>query len=371
MRRLEIGGVKLKELYVAESSEDMRFARKHGIAAIRMPNGWTMDDLVKYIIYPVFRRMLPHVVDTSDMKNRKRIGDRIRVVKPVRRDTELRHDAEINEGIDIVSDDKDDYRVTVAGGEVGEVDYDRVKLSDYLGTEWETDVNVETLQAVGMLPKFMSDITEAVKHNLSSVAWYDGWNKKYDLPIGRPGYSREAPNLMILDVSGSIPGGVALTMVKIIDSLREQANADLIVTGSHSWWYPLGNDMPDPEFLAARIGGANEIVAFQHIMEDHIAGKHYGNLIVFGDDDAPDDQRFTTEVANRRFGEGTRKAAQGWAGFLGKIGTRIDNIMAFHTRNIDKIPGYGKWAKIVSPNATVQYSNEWTTYFDDDSKRRW
>ena len=362
MRLLKIGNLRIKEVYVCEPDE-VEFARQHGLSWTILPSGWDDEKLAKFILLPVLEKLLPYY----DWEKHFGIIDRVCVPTVVIQSSVYERDTgdtymplDINPNMNMTSDDPDTYRFTVDGGtdndSVQEVDLDK-----YLGHEWEVDVNIDLLQTLGLMPKFMSDIASAIRHNISSVSWMDGWNKKLDAPLGTTAYGTEAPNLMVLDVSGSIPGGVAMTMVKLIDMLRHQANADLIITGRYSWWYGIGDPLPSPEVLAGMIGGANEVVQFEKILNTYVAGKHYGNLIVFGDDDAPTDDRFTDPpdfYGNQRE---TKDAARKIKKFSGS-GATFDNIMAFHTRCIDKIPGYGRFAKLASPTASVTYDHEWTTY---------
>lgn len=355
VKLFKIPGVNLPEIYLAEDRKQARFAREHGLPWIRLPRGWDVETLAKAFLYNWLCREFPAVnwdsvlcIGNAVMKSK--IATEITVHAPYTRDV----GDGIGGGIDGNMDVTDGgYRETEDGGFKSDVDFGEVDLAQYVGTEWEHDVNLAGLQSIGILPTFMSDIATAIRKNLMSVSWMDGWNKKLGAPLGRPGYASQAPNLMVLDVSGSIPGGVALTMVKLIDTLREQADADLIITGKRSWYYPLGTELPSPEKLAGMIGGANEVIEFQRILEDNVYGKHWGNLIVFGDNDAPSDWRFRGND-DRRVKDASRKHDD-----IALSGTVFDNVLAFHTCCGDRLPGYGKFARLASPDVPIQYSHDW------------
>lgn len=355
MKLFRIPGVNLPEIYLAEDKKQARFAREHGLPWIRLPNGWSVELLAKVLLYNWLCREFPAInwdleLGIGNPVMKIKIATEIMVNVPHTRDVGDGIDGGITGGMEVT---EGGYRETTDGGFKDDVDFGEVDLMQYVGTEWEHDVNLAGLQSIGIMPTFVSDIATAIRKNLMSVNWVDGWNKKLGAPIGKPGYASQAPNLMVLDVSGSIPGGVALTMVKLIDTLREQANADLIITGKRSWWYPIGSELPSPERLAGMIGGANEVIEFQRILEDHVYGKHWGNLVVFGDDDAPSDWRF------RGSGDPNERDAAKKSDDIMSSGTTFDNVLAFHTRCDGILPGYGRFARLASPNVPIQYSYDW------------
>jgi hypothetical protein len=53
-----------------------------------------------------------------------------------------------------------------------------IRVEDYVG-DLTSQVNIEALQSLRMLPKFVGDITDVIRHNLSeSMAWTEGYTKK-------------------------------------------------------------------------------------------------------------------------------------------------------------------------------------------------
>jgi hypothetical protein len=179
----------------------------------------------------------------------------------------------------------------------------------------------------------------------------DGYNKKLGIPNGMYQGADEAPNLIILDTSGSIPSGVAGTMIALIETLRNQANADLIITSGRSEYWAANEDLPDEKHLAYLIGGANECRQFYDILRKHVLGRHWGNVIVFGDNDAPTELRFS-------------RHKDCWVTESELQNTQIDRIMAFHTYR-HCIPGYGLWAKQAAPKAEVVINTKWVKCMDE------
>ncbi len=355
MYQLKIGTLPLPKLYVCEGRAEANKARELGIPYIIKPRSWDDDKLVKAVLYKTLINLFPAI------KWKEVFGFSPSAANAVKVHVAAEH--RDNPGFDTcgwsspdmeVTDDGD-YRSTGGGldpDDKFEDVYTTTSIDDYIG-DLGYAVNIEELQALKILPVFMDDIAKAIKTNLHNTAWCDGYNKKLGVPLGYWQGSQEAPNLIILDVSGSIPSGVASTMVSLIDTLRHQANADLIITSGRSVYYKAGDELPDPDRLSYLIGGCNECRQFYDILRKNIFGKHWGNVIVFGDQDAPEDRRFM-------------KHKDCWIKGSEMSSTRIDRIMAFHTYE-RKIPGYGLWAEKAAPNAEIIYNTAWVN--DMDTKR--
>ena len=345
MYRLKIGQLNLPRIYVVEANESAQ-ARSMGIPYIIKPKGWTDDKLIKAVLLNTLMKKFP------DIKWNKVLGlyhhdsfisNASTTIKvPANHRENTGHSTATDDYL--IKTDDDEYRGT-SGGDLNDVpDYTGMSIDDCIGDRLY-DISIEELQALKMLPVFMDDIAQAVKVNMLNTAWMDGYNKKLGYNAGNYKGGTQAPNLIVLDVSGSIPSGVAGTMVSLIDTIRSQTNADLIITGSRSYYYANGEKLPSPDELRYYIGGCNECIQFNEILRKHVLGKHWGNFIVFGDQDRPDAYRFS-------------KYHDKWLRKNELSHTRIDNIMAFHTYNTI-LPGYGLWAKEACPAAPVKADCKW------------
>lgn len=357
LRQLKIGTLDLPKVYICDSRSDAKTCRDKGVPYIIKPKNWTDDKLIKAVLFNTLQKKFPHI------KWAELFGDKFsrkpKVHKPIVHETSTHRN---NPGVGTCGRSgetmvvTDDYRMTGGGlEEDDEIVYTDTSIDDYLGQHvW--NVSIEELQALKILPTFMDDIAEAIKSNIANTAWMDGYNKKLGIPVGHYQGSTDAPNLIILDTSGSIPSGVASTMVALIDTLRTQANADLIITSRRSVYFKANEDLPTPDQLSYLIGGCNECRQFYGILRDKILGKHWGNVIIFGDHDAPEARRF-------------EKYSDCWLKDSDVQSTRIDRIMAFHTYH-RSVPGYGLWAQKAAPKAEVVYNTEWVQSMDD-SRRLW
>jgi hypothetical protein len=216
---------------------------------------------------------------------------------------------------------------------------DRLRIQDYVG-DLSSSVDIDALQKLGLLPKFVGDVTDCIKKNLSqSMRWTEGYTKKLGFPLGRFNCKSELPNLVIIDVSASIPDGIAATMLTLADTLRSQCNAELIITSRRSGYYPQGSELPKPQTLRDYYGRCNESREFWGIIEKHIAGREFGHVISFGDDDWP----------------GTVP------GFCDIAGTKVHAVHHYHTWKPRTETGYARWVGECCPEAQRFYDDEWCT----------
>ena len=365
MYQLKIGTIPLPKIYVCKPSEADK-CRDMGVPYIIKPERWSDERLVKAVLFSTLVKKFRHINwrelfgfnwwDLDDI-------DRLKVQVP--HEVEVSSTTRTNSGFDtcgrttpdlIVTKDKE-YRETAGGMDADDtmdfesIEYENTPLDNYIG-DIGYHVNIEELQALKLLPTFMDDIANAIKLNLMNTAYMDGYNKKLECNLGSWQGTDQAPNLIVLDTSGSIPSGVAGTMISLIDTLRHQANADLIITSGRSEYWPANTELPDPDKLSYLIGGCNECVQFYAILRKHILGKHWGNVIVFGDYDSPLRNDIVSDMQRRNCKKLTLQELQS---------TRIDRIMAFHTRDAD-IPGYGLWASDAAPKAEVVYNTDWVEY---------
>lgn len=367
MRRLRVDGLPLPEVYICENPMDVKIARDAGIPYIKTK--MSDIDIVKVILYRVLREKFPKI-KWSKILGRS-VCTRLNVIVPggevpedERRDLAEPADSkaieieETEDTEDIV--DEEDAEEEPNGSERHEVSHiasdvrkftnggvegcDRImRVDDYCFDE-ASHVNIETLQNLGMLPKFMDDAADAIRINMENrMRWRECWNKRLGAAVGDASYATDAANLIILDISGSIPEGISATMLQLIDTLRNQAEAELIVTGSTSMYWGKDDELPDPQWIRSHIGYDNECIGFLNILERHVAGRHFGNVISFGDNDSP----------YYRFGSQYNPNAYALPGVT------VDRVMHYHTVHEDTETGYARWVSFFCPDAEQVFDTSW------------
>jgi hypothetical protein len=191
------------------------------------------------------------------------------------------------------------------------------------------------------MPAFIGDILDCIKLNIGSgVYWREGYNKKRGLPIGRFDAARQKPNLIILDVSASIPRGIAATMITLIDTLRTQLQADLIITAHKSKYYSMTDRLPTPQQIRQQFRPNNESTEFLNILETRIKGCHYGHVISFGDNDYPRYYMMDDTL----------------------IGTTVDKVHHYHTGLWGSAAGgtgYARWCDMLEKKPEVEINTDW------------
>lgn len=362
MYQLKIGSIPLPKLYVVDDRAEAVKCRKLGVPYIIKPVGWDDDRLIKAVLWKTLNDKFPYIDwrRLFDMTNYQ-ANKTVHVPEEVELSSDTREFCDsylpFDTSPDLVVTEDREYR-EVFGGTDEDIQYDwhEENIDAYIG-DIGYHVNIEELQQLRLLPTFLDDIANAIKTNIMNTSWMDGYNKKLGCNLGSWKGSEQAPNLIILDVSGSIPQGVSATMVTLIDTLRNQANADLIITSKRSKYYPANEDLPNNKELSILIGGCNECIQFYEILRNHILGKHWGNVIVFGDWDSPlrsDIQRQATRT------NGTANNIR-----LEELqNTTVDNLLAFHTHR-DEVPGYGLWVKDACPKVPITYCTNWVSYMKD------
>lgn len=367
MHKLKVGNLKLPLIFVAKDEDDAYAAKQVGVPYIIWDGD--QDSLVRLIMRPTLEKMFPHVnwermyrglpkmpkINTPSNKTVKQfiptkgtmdyLEKLQEAIRAIENGDKTYSDYKLEEGRSGRVNDGG----TVCTSTPDEIVFYDQDLHDAVG-DMTAQVNIEELQVLGLLPQWLSQVANAVRRMSNGTDWEDGYNKKLGACVGNHTYASMAPNLIILDVSASIPEGISATMLSLIATLRNQADADLIVTGSTSGWYPKHEPLPSPQSLRAAHGRSNESAMFNEILKTHVLGKHWGNVICFGDSDTPQQKRL----------------------IIGST-TKVDKIFAFCTYPLEPeyrhrplcerkwaLPGYCRWANL--PGTEIEWVDNWVSW---------
>lgn len=369
MHLLKAGGLPLPELYVCRTRLEAMQAMEAGLPFVK--TGMPDDRIVRIILFRTVRRMFPKInwskvlgVNETTTLSVTVPGGKPSIVqkfddKEVEEFEEREFEDDSFSPYKPPSDNRqpEGWREHAWDGTLEPDGSYRVDIKDYVGDLGST-VNVEQLQSLGMLPKFMDDVASTIRANIEDMmSWRMGYTKKLDECLGVYDSGYAAPNLIILDVSSSIPNGIVATMTGLIDTLREQANAELIVTSARSYYWGLDDELPDPQAIIDKVGRNNESEMFWRIIRDRIAGRHFGTVISFGDDDSPyyawgynaDNADLKEQVSDRSIA----------------TGTRVDRVMHFHVprrrswQGNGRETGYARWVKEICPDVEEVFDESW------------
>lgn len=365
LKRVAVNGIQLPRLYIAENDQDVEIAMNNGIPFIKWKR--SQEELLKWLLRPTLEKMFPHINWNKVLGRRRRFKSQIIICKGKKNtdkhgiadydanemlNAQLEHDNDTNSFADI--DGEYSRAVPIADSErdiCGGLDSDyehfnieRLDIGDYVG-DLSSCVDIDALQKLDLLPKFVGDIVDCIKLNLSeNMRWNEGYTKKLGVPLGNFNNRSVLPNLVIIDVSASIPDGIAATMLTLADTLRARCNAELIITSARSGYYPIGSELPNPQTLREYYGRCNESYEFMAILRKYISGREFGHVISFGDYDNPGD-------VFDHYGWKTGKA-------IDMANTKVHAVHHYHTRREEKT-GYAKWVHECCPGVEEHYDTSW------------
>ena len=204
-------------------------------------------------------------------------------------------------------------------------------------------VNTEKLTKLKIFPQWFDDLKNNIFYNITNQINYNYYlfNKKNGYVCGDVEIKNRNKNLIIIDISASIPKSIGFNILALAKTLSFNFYSDLIITGKKSILIDY-NDIKniDIKSIYAEIGGNNECKYFRNIVSQE---KCYENLICFGDNHSPLDQWNDVKI--------TEKQAQNICKF------KIKNIYSFHTHDNNKLAGYAEMFQCKN----IEYISDWVT----------
>jgi hypothetical protein len=216
---------------------------------------------------------------------------------------------------------------------------------EQLATDKATYVDIDMLTELAMVPAFLVDIRQAITTNITNnYQWIDGFNKKTGICTGSLVEQPKARSLVILDISSSIPDGISAGMLVLIKTITDVVCADLIVTGSTSYFYTKEEAMNlDIREVRRIVGRSNESHMFHAILQSH--DMDYENVITFGDSDHPEPIELSQKLNIKR-----------WYSFF----TMCGDTYGFSYKGGC---GYGRWIEQNCPHVSITHNTEWAKFF--------
>lgn len=214
-------------------------------------------------------------------------------------------------------------------------------------------VDVEKLKALNVFPIWLDSIEKAVHTNIHNFAVYNNnmYNKKLEGMYGAIDLVSPNRNLIIIDISGSIPKGVSSTCLILAKNLASSFYADLLITGSKSTLYTY-EDMHklDIETIYEENGMDNDQTYFRKLVSSE--KRVYKTAIVFGDNHSPS-YAWSNEYNknNKTISREDGKKLCVW---------EVEKLISFHTSSSSKIAGYADWFKV----AEVEKMTDWVKYLN-------
>lgn len=214
-------------------------------------------------------------------------------------------------------------------------------------------VDIKKIKNLNVFPLWLTKIEEAISTNIHNFAVYNPnmYNKKLEGVFGSLDLVSPDRNLIIIDISGSIPKGVSSTCLALSKNLAENFYADLLITGSKSTLYSYENLC---ELDVERIYDENEMDNDQVWFKKLVSGeeKNYKTAIVFGDNHHPG------SMWENRYNRGTKTISDEDGKKLCKW--KVDKIISFHTTSSTEIAGYARWFD----TKEIERISDWVKYLN-------
>lgn len=248
-----------------------------------------------------------------------------------------------------------------------DIDPEADETLSHIGEKWGTYtefikdnvtyVDIDKLKRLNVFPIWLDKIETAIRTNIHNFAVYNNnmYNKKLEGMYGALDLVSPNRNLIIIDISGSIPKAVSSTCLTISKNLAETFYADLLITGSKSTLYDYERIHElNIETIYEENGMDNDQVYFRKLVTS--SKKHYKTAIIFGDNHGPGwNWRNAYNKGTGEISEKDGKKLCIW---------EIDKIISFHTNNHArnrygrKVAGYGTWFNTTE----IEHVENWLTY---------
>ena len=216
----------------------------------------------------------------------------------------------------------------------GEGAGDFISLDEFVEDQYL--VNFDRLSELKVLPKWLDDLKAAVETNIIDEVIFDptAFNKQLGMNIGAASRTSHMKNLLILDVSGSMPRSVVKTITLLAKLMSKRFYADIMLTSGRTILLDYEQVQEADIIELARIsGGNNEGKMYRAIVKEF---KQYNTVISFGDDDNPGDFDRTSNLTECNF--------------------TCETLYSLHTEQKEIITGYAKW---LSPKKSTVFVTDW------------
>lgn len=253
------------------------------------------------------------------------------------------------QGVDLDKDPEADESLSFIGEKWG-------KFKNFI-KDSSVYVDIEKLKKLNVFPTWLSKIEEAVHTNIHNFAVYNNnmYNKKLEGMFGALDLIAPSRNLIIIDISGSIPKAVSSTCLTLAKNLAETFYSDLIITGSKSTLYQYENLLDlNIETIYDQNGMDNDQVYFRKLITS--TKRKYKTVIAFGDAHGPG--WAWNNAYNRNTGTISKKDGRKICQW------EVEKVISFHTSNHadsnrkPQLAGYAEW---FTPDET-EHINDWLKY---------
>lgn len=216
-------------------------------------------------------------------------------------------------------------------------------------------VDISKLKSLNVFPVWLNVIEEAVATNIHNFAVFNDnmYNKKLEGMYGGIDLVSPNKNLIIIDISGSIPRAVSTTCLSLAKNLSESFYADILITGGKSTLYTYEEiHTLNIESLYKTNGMSNDQFYFKNLLTE--TERSYKTAIVFGDNDHPGHSWDSIDgdgkvVYCSKISDKDGKKLCKW---------KVDKLISLHKDNSYDLAGYSRWFE----PKEVEKIGDWVKY---------
>jgi hypothetical protein len=228
------------------------------------------------------------------------------------------------------------------------IDKDNLLYKKYIN-DGVAILDIQVLKDLKIFPIWLSNIEEAVRTNIQHFAVFNPnmYNKKLDGIYGGITFSSPKRNLLVFDISDSIPKGIGATCLTIGKNMAESFFCDIIITGRKTKFIPYEHlhtlNIEDAYDL---YGGGQECTEFRRLLTSEI--KEYETVIITGDNNHIGD---AWSIRDKTISDEDGKKLCKW---------KVNKLISLHTEGVENLAGFARW---FSPNTEERIDN-WVKYLN-------
>lgn len=210
-------------------------------------------------------------------------------------------------------------------------------------------VDMDLLNDLKLLPTWFGELEKLLVINITDTINFNptAYNKKMNLQIGDATLASPERNLIIIDISSSIPKGVSYTILSFARTFAERFYTDLLITGSKSTLYNYENlEELNVDEIYKENGTDNDQTYFKELVS---FPKKYKTVICFGDHHNPG------QGWNNKFNTKTKVISTDSGKELCKW--EVKEIISFHTTSEKELAGYATWFNVRQEN--IKFMKDW------------
>jgi len=175
-----------------------------------------------------------------------------------------------------------------SGGDYGAASFaegTKLDIDDFVEQQYLVDF--DRLSELKILPTWLEDLKQSVQTNIIDEVIFDptGFSKHLGFNAGSASLKHNLKNLLILDVSASIPTSIVVAITSLARLMSKRFYADILITSSQSKLIKY-EDVFNTDIVALSESWArgNESEMYKEIIKEHA---QYNTIISFGDNDSP------------------------------------------------------------------------------------